>query len=358
MPIVYSKPTDPNIADQVLWINDYLSLARQGILSDENRRLGYRSFIPRESELLNLSPSEYFEAFDKHFPETIPAGPVESSGTTNCELLAYFTTTFGSTSPVNPDIGVKMPTLQINGETATSPTSGNESSPTRPGLTTRKSSTMHQNIMKKLRPMPFQYVWSVWHDKAGSANSTPVSASESYSTRLTLLADEVPDIAAFYRIYNNFPWDNVKTKDSIHVFRAGVKPLWEDPENLGGGSLTVKVKREDGKAIKAWEELCMMVCGGELQSVVVPGRSMSPLISPMLMGLEHDHILGLTYSPRLYVSHIGIWNKQGNNSKAVDLLKATVLDRLSAELKPTEKDVYYKRHNDHEGWEQAVKGKQ
>ena len=153
---------------------------------------------------------------------------------------------------------------------AVTPQKGSEDTNTslhRPALTSRKSSSLHLNVIKKLRPLPFQYVWAVWHDKAASC------ASASYDERLTLLAEAVPDIGSFYRIYNNFPWENVKIKDSVHVFRSGVKPLWEDKENLEGGSLTVKVKREEGKAIKAWEELCLMACGGELQAAVQNGTS-------------------------------------------------------------------------------------
>lgn len=126
---------------------------------------------------------------------------------------------------------------------------------------------MHKNIISKLRPLPFQYVWSVWHSKANSSSN-----SGTYDAQLTLLAEAVPDIGAFYRIYNNFPWDSVKIKDTVYVFRSGVKPLWEDPENLEGGSWVIKVRREEGRAIALWEEMCLLVCGGELQAAVSSGN--------------------------------------------------------------------------------------
>ena len=90
---------------------------------------------------------------------------------------------------------------------------------------------------------------------------------------MSQLVDTVPDIAAFYRIFNNVPWEIVKAKESIHFFRAGVKPLWEDPENVDGGCLVIKVRREEGKAIRAWEEICLMCCGGQLQAAVTQGKS-------------------------------------------------------------------------------------
>lgn len=64
-------------------------------------------------------------------------------------------------------------------------------------------------------------------------------------------------------------------KDGVHFFRSGVSPLWEDKENVDGGCWVIKVKRNDGKALRCWEELCLMVCGGELQEVASRGK---PLI--------------------------------------------------------------------------------
>lgn len=296
MPVIYSKLKDPALVDQVLWVDDYVSLERHGLLSPENLRLGFRTYISESSGLLRLSPEEYLEAFKKNFHDTIPVTPIGSFlKNIDRNPFAYLTGTLstgGSTRSSSSstetirgfDSDDTMPTLQINGLDATTVNSSDDaenSSPTRPGLTTRKSSTMHQNIMKKLRPMPFQYKWAVWHDKASSdsnATATPnlntntSAAVESYSNRLTVLAEDVPDIAAFYRIYNHFPWDRIKIKDSVHVFRQGVRPLWEDPENKHGGGLTIKVKREEGKAVRAWEEVCVLGCGGELQAAVLSGK--------------------------------------------------------------------------------------
>jgi hypothetical protein len=72
---------------------------------------------------------------------------------------------------------------------------------------------------------------------------------------------------------------------------------------------------------------------------------------------EHDHILGLSYSPRLYQAHISIWTKDGANKDSVRKLQEAVLAGLSEDLKPkTAADYYFKRHRDHEGFEEAVGG--
>lgn len=70
---------------------------------------------------------------------------------------------------------------------------------------------------------------------------------------------------------------------------------------------------------------------------------------------ERDHILGMSYSPRLYWAHISIWIKKGNNQKSIDMLQKTVLERLSPELKPkSSAEYYFKQHSDHEDWERVV----
>lgn len=103
----------------------------------------------------------------------------------------------------------------------------------------------------------------------------------------------------------------------------------------------MKVRKEDGRSIKTWEELCLMVLGGELQAAVAS---------------ERDHILGISYSPRLYYAHISIWTKCGANRRSIETLQRTIVSRLSPELRPnSEMDYYYKKHSDHDGWEEAVK---
>lgn len=168
-------------------------------------------------------------------------------------------------SPTHP-IHLPLPTIQepssssSDSDTDTQPTATTR--PPRPHAPSRSSSnqTRHHTLLTRLRPLPFQYIFSLHHTKSTST-TTP-----------TLLAPSIPDIATFYKIYNNFPWEALPLRDAAHVFRSGVRPLWEDPENRNGGCWVLKVRREGGKAVRCWEELCLMVCGGELQGVVCGGK--------------------------------------------------------------------------------------
>ncbi|OQU97506.1 hypothetical protein CLAIMM_03431, partial [Cladophialophora immunda] len=116
--------------------------------------------------------------------------------------------------------------------------------PIRPSLP-RRSSSLHKQVIAKLRPLPFQYLWSVWHSKSHfQPPGSNIPPSDAY--QLTLLVDSVADIGTFYRIFNNLPWSQVRTKDSIHIFRSGVQPLWEDEENRKGGRWLIRVRPDEG----------------------------------------------------------------------------------------------------------------
>ena len=103
----------------------------------------------------------------------------------------------------------------------------------------------------------------------------------------------------------------------------------------------LKVRREDDRSLKVFEEIAIMVVGGELQAAVQG---------------ERDHVLGISYSPRLYWAHISVWTKKGSNKQSTGLLQKTILERLNEDLKPTSaSEYYYKKHSDHEGWEGATR---
>ncbi|KAA8651894.1 hypothetical protein EYZ11_009466 [Aspergillus tanneri] len=220
-----------------------------------------------------------------------------------------------------------LPKLQVNDK---SPKCDGTTSPdeTTTSPVTRKS--LHQNIFGKLRPVPLQYHWTVWHDKH--------SDSTNYDSRLFVLHEDLADIATFYRVYNNYPWGKVRLRDTVHIFRKGVRPVWEDPENLKGGCWKFRVPKE--KAQEFFHEIAILCMANEFQAALEE---------------EHDHVLGISTSMRFNSHIISVWNKLGDNERSIQLLERTILDRLSPDLRPTgSKTYFYKRHEENEGYREAV----
>ncbi|RAL07640.1 eukaryotic translation initiation factor 4E [Aspergillus homomorphus CBS 101889] len=213
-----------------------------------------------------------------------------------------------------------------------------QSNPTSPSsATTRKS--LHQNIFGKLRPLPFQYHWAVWYDKHNSDTSKE-NTTRDYDSRLYLLHEDVSDIATFYRVYNNYPWDKVRLRDTVHIFRKGVRPVWEDPENRNGGCWRFRVPKN--KAQEFFHEIAILCMANEFQAVLEK---------------EHDHVLGVSTSARFNSNLISVWNKLGDNERSIKALEQTILDRLSPDLRPTgtgSTAYFYKRHAENDGFTEAV----
>ncbi|KAL4945838.1 hypothetical protein BDV06DRAFT_209156 [Aspergillus oleicola] len=203
--------------------------------------------------------------------------------------------------------------------------------------------TLHQNILGKLRPLPLQYHWTFWYDKHAdnaTTNTSNTNAVDGYNNRLSILYESVSDIATFYRIYNNYPWEKIPQRDTVHIFRKGVAPIWEDPSNLRGGCWRFRVPKRKAQAF--FHEIAILAISNEFQAV--------------LEG-EHDHVLGVSTSVRFNTHLISVWNKLGGNEASVELLKETILKRLSPELRPVDagtNSYFYKRHESNEGYKEAV----
>lgn len=159
-----------------------------------------------------------------------------------------------------------LPKLQINDQSPVA----EDPVPKANGQGEDKSSArkaLHQSIIPKLRPLPLQYHWTFWHDKHSS------DSTASYDTRLFVLHEDVADIATFYRVYNNYPWDRIRLRDSVHIFRRGVKPIWEDPENIKGGCWRFRVPRTKAQAF--FHEIAILCIANEFQAVLEEGTSSS-----------------------------------------------------------------------------------
>jgi hypothetical protein len=73
----------------------------------------------------------------------------------------------------------------------------------------------------------------------------------------------------FWRYNNNTPVDQIKMRESIYLFKAGFKPIWEDRRNVLGGSWTFRVPKSSGPDV--WTRVQLLAIGEKLQSVLEEG---------------------------------------------------------------------------------------
>lgn len=122
-------------------------------------------------------------------------------------------------------------------------------------------------LLRELRAPPFKYAWGFYHDKH--------SDSDNYEGRLTLMKDNIITVKPFWEVLNSFPLNRLQLKDSVHFFKRGVKPVWEDPRNVKGGAWTFRVPKV--QAEEFWKEILMMAVGEQFADVIQPGKLPLPL---------------------------------------------------------------------------------
>jgi translation initiation factor 4E len=83
------------------------------------------------------------------------------------------------------------------------------------------------------------------------------------------------------------------------LFKDGITPTWEDPQNKQGGKWTIRLKK--GIASRYWEDVILAIIGEQFD-----------------VGPE---ICGAVLSVRNNEDIISIWNKTADNLEAVNKIR-------------------------------------
>jgi translation initiation factor 4E len=119
---------------------------------------------------------------------------------------------------------------------------------------------------------PLEYSYSFWFSKrppksassaAASSNSTSSSSSSTsntnYDANLKLVGtfNTVEKFWSYYAFMTR-PHD-LNGHADIHLFKDGIRPLWEDDANKNGGKWIVRLKK--GLSTRCWENLILAILG-------------------------------------------------------------------------------------------------
>ena len=67
---------------------------------------------------------------------------------------------------------------------------------------------------------------------------------------------------AFWTVYSHLKRPSaLPTVSDYHIFKEGIRPVWEDEENRRGGKWTMRLKK--GVADRYWEELLLALIGDQ-----------------------------------------------------------------------------------------------
>ncbi len=115
-------------------------------------------------------------------------------------------------------------------------------------------STLANNVAITLEEHPLKHTWVVWY-------RPPTSKYSDYEKSTIPLAS-FSTVEAFWTIYSHLKRpSSLPSVSDYHIFKKGVRPVWEDKENRKGGKWIVRLKK--GVADRYWEELLLTIVGDQ-----------------------------------------------------------------------------------------------
>lgn len=106
----------------------------------------------------------------------------------------------------------------------------------------------YEDISKQHR---LQYKYSLWYSRRPTRSN--------FDQSLKLLTN-FETVEQFWSIYSYFSKPNVLPMFSdVHLFKCGIKPMWEDEANREGGRWVIRVRK--GVGSRLWENLILAILG-------------------------------------------------------------------------------------------------
>ncbi|CAK5275843.1 unnamed protein product [Mycena citricolor] len=163
---------------------------------------------------------------------------------------------------------------------------------------------------------PLMYPWTIFHDTkakmpftpapttgsgpnapssgppSASQEAFPVHAAETgeYEAGLTVVG-EFSTVEEFCRYFNWLkPPSQLERNSNYHLFKSGIKPMWEDEANANGGKWVLTMKNNAALLDRCWNWLAMALVGEELEE-------------------GQDLICGAVVSLRSKVDRIQVWTR-------------------------------------------------
>ncbi|KAF5318615.1 hypothetical protein D9619_010975 [Psilocybe cf. subviscida] len=200
---------------------------------------------------------------------------------------------------------------------------------------------------------PLQFPWTIYHDSKAKFPFTPATAApgqgfsqpapglssasttgsgdqpfsavhppegSEYEAGLTIIG-EFDTVEEFCRYFNWLkPPSKLEKNSNYHIFKSGIKPMWEDPANANGGKWVLTMKNSPVLLDRCWSWLAMALVGEELE--------------------EGDEICGAVVSLRTKVDRIQVWTRgkddieklNGIGKRLVKLLDVSEADSIGLEF--------------------------
>ncbi|KAI9136321.1 translation initiation factor eIF 4e-like domain-containing protein [Paraphysoderma sedebokerense] len=168
--------------------------------------------------------------------------------------------------------------------------------------------------VEKIERHPLRFSWVCWfmYRKQGEK-------IDKYEENIKKVAS-FSSIEDFWAVYSHLARPHqLPSISDYHLFKQGVRPVWEDDANINGGKWIVRLKK--GLASRYWEDLILAVIGDQFS----------------------DDICGIVLSIRNSEDILSLWNQDASQGTLNLRIRDTMKRILSL---PADTVMEYKAHND------------
>lgn len=162
-----------------------------------------------------------------------------------------------------------------------------------------------------------QSAYCLWYSRKSSGKSHQATFDQNLQ-----LIGSFATCEQFWKLFSHLvrPGD-LNSHSDFHLFKKGIKPLWEDEANRYGGKWIVRLRK--GLASRCWENLVMAMLGEQF--------------------MVGEEICGAVVSIRYQEDILSVWNKTANDTGVTNRIRDTFRRVLNL---PPGTTIEYKAHND------------
>ncbi|KAI4087608.1 MAG: hypothetical protein LQ344_006672 [Seirophora lacunosa] len=160
---------------------------------------------------------------------------------------------------------------------------------------------------------PLRYTWIVWY--------RPQTSKFQDYEKSTIPLAHFSSVQSFWSVYTHLKHPStLPSVSDYHLFRKGIRPVWEDEENKRGGKWIVRLKK--GVADRYWEDLLLAIVGDQFAEA-------------------GEEVCGAVLSVRSGEDVLSVWTRidGGRNIKIRETIKRVLAF-------PPDTNIVWKSHDD------------
>ncbi|KAJ1959014.1 eukaryotic translation initiation factor 4E [Dipsacomyces acuminosporus] len=143
---------------------------------------------------------------------------------------------------------------------------------------------------------PLNSRWTLWFDNPSKRTST-----SSWTANLKEIVT-VANVEDFWGVYNNIAIaTDLPNGSNYHLFRKGIKPMWEDSANTNGGKWGFQFQRSIGEKVNEHWLHTLLACIGEAFD-------------------SSDDVCGAVFSNRKNCFRIAVWTRNASDKEACEAI--------------------------------------